>query len=161
MTKPPADPSAAPPRTRMAAAVLFSDDRGRVLIVEPAAGQGHWGLPGGAVGAGESPMDAALRGTKEALGLRGRPGRLLAVDWMPARDARPEGLTFVYDGGALPPEPEAAIRLPAGQWRSWRWCGAADAAERLSPLLDRRAAAALQAARDGTTAYLENGYARP
>jgi hypothetical protein len=81
------------------------------------------------------------------------PGRLLAVDWVPPRAGRTDGLMVVFDGGRL----SGPVRLAETELRSWAWCDPDEAARRLLPLLARRTAAALQAARTGTTAYLEDG----
>jgi 8-oxo-dGTP diphosphatase len=117
----------------------------------------YWELPGGAVDGDESPHDAARREVNEELGLAMSPGRLLIVDWVPPRAGRTEGVMFVYDGGVLAGEATADLRLPADELRSWAWCTLAEAQQRLSPLLARRAAAALQATADTATYYLENG----
>ncbi|MFB6398172.1 NUDIX domain-containing protein [Polymorphospora lycopeni] len=149
------DCTATLPRKRMAAAVLFRDVRGRILLVEPRY-KDDWELPGGCVEADESPYAAAMRELNEELGLSLTPGGLLVVDWVPAQAGRTEGVMFVYDGGVLAPASEAEIRLPADELRSWAWSTPAEARQRLSPLLARRAAAAL-AAVGGGTAYLEDG----
>jgi len=81
------------------------------------------------------------------------PGRLLVVDWVPPRDGRTDGLMVVFDGGRC----DGPVRLAAAELRSWAWSSAEEAVQRLLPLLARRAAAALQAVRTGTTAYLEDG----
>lgn len=140
----------------MAAGVLFSDPEGRVLLVEPVY-KDDWEIPGGCVDADESPYDAAVRELKEELGLSVRPGRLLAVDWVAPRLGRTEGVMFVYDGGVLAPARAAEIQLPPDELRSWAWCTAKEAEERLSDLLARRVTAAVRAKADGVTVYLENG----
>ncbi|WP_116949479.1 NUDIX domain-containing protein [Jiangella endophytica] len=140
----------------MAAAVLFSDAGGRVLIVEPTY-KDHWELPGGLVEADESPLAAARREVREELGLDRPPGRLLVVDWVPPRPERPEGLTLLFDGGLLPESATAAVVLPADELRGWAFCPVPEAARLLSPLLSRRVAAALAARTTGTVAYLEDG----
>ena len=56
-----------------------------VLVMNPArelllchvTGQNHWDLPKGGIDAGESPLDAALRETREESGLRLDPDALL------------------------------------------------------------------------------------
>ena len=145
------------PRKRMGAAVLLSDDRGRVLLVEPTY-KDYWEIPGGVVEADESPYAAVVRELKEELGLPVRPGRLLVTDWVPPRPDRTEGLMTVFDGGVLTPEQTEQIRLPADELRSWAWCTEQEAGERLSELLARRIAAAVRAWAEGTVVYLENGF---
>lgn len=140
----------------MGSGVLFRDAADRVLLVEPSY-KDYWELPGGAVDGDESPYDAAARELKEELGLVVPPGRLLVVDWVPPQPGRTEGVMFVFDGGVLSLAATEEIRLPAEELRSWAWCTLSEAGERLSPLLARRAAAALAATADGVTLYLENG----
>lgn len=144
-------------RKRMAAAVLFTDPAGRVLLVEPTY-KDYWEVPGGAVGAGESPYDAVVRELKEELGLSVSPGRLLVVDWVPPRPGRTEGVMFVFDGGGLSGTQAAEIALPPDELAGWAWCTSAEAQERLSGLLARRVEAALRARGDRSTAYLESGH---
>lgn len=150
------DYTATLPAKRMGAAVLLSDESGRALIVEPTY-KPYWELPGGAVEADESPMMAARREIKEELGLAIVPGRLLAVDWVPPQSGRTEGLMTVFDGGILSHDQIAAISVPGDELRGWRFCTLAEAANRLSPLLARRLAAAVSARASRTIAYLENG----
>jgi 8-oxo-dGTP pyrophosphatase MutT (NUDIX family) len=145
------------PRKRMGAGALLTDDQGRVLLVEPTY-KDHWEVPGGSVEAGESPAAAAVRELEEELGLTVRLGRLLVTDWVPPRPDRTEGLMLVFDGGVLTAEQTARIRLPVEELRSWAWCTAHEAGERLSELLARRVAAAVRARSEGTSAYLENGF---
>lgn len=152
----PTDYTATLPRKRMGAGVLFVDAAGRVLLVEPTY-KPYWEIPGGAVEADESPRDAAARELKEELGLSRPIGVLLAVDWVPPRPGRTEGLMLVFDGGLLPPQDAEAISVPADELRGIAWCTAEQAAERLSPLLARRVAACVAARAAGQTVYLENG----
>lgn len=144
------------PRKRMGSAVLLRNTSDRILVVEPVY-KDYWELPGGAVDADESPYDAAVRELKEELALSVTPGRLLVVDWVPPRTGRTDGVMFVFDGGVLDPTTALDIHLPAEELRSWAWSTLPEAQQRLSPLLARRAAAALQATDSGVTVYLENG----
>ncbi|MFF0378427.1 NUDIX domain-containing protein [Actinoplanes missouriensis] len=144
-------------RKRMGAGALLTDDRGRVLLVEPAY-KDDWEIPGGAVEADESPLTAVARELDEELGLSLRPGRLLVTDWVPPRPGRTEGVMMLFDGGTLTPEQAARIRVPAEELRGWAWCTEPEAAERLSGLLARRIGAAVRARAENTAVYLENGF---
>ena len=150
------DYTATLPRKRMGAGVLLTHPDGRVLLVEPTY-KDHWEVPGGTVEADESPRAAAAREIVEELGIAVPVGRLLAVDWVPPRDGRTDGLMLIFDGGVLADEQAARIRLPADELRSWSWCTPAQADQRLNPLLARRISAATRARAAGATAYLEDG----
>lgn len=150
------------PRVLAAAATLFRDERGRVLLVEPNYRE-DWALPGGTVesGDGESPRQAALRETAEEIGLDRAPGRLLAVDWARG-ETRPPIVAYVYDGGVLAREELDAIRIQEDELLSWRLVDRADLAGHLSDRLGRRIAAALDVLDSGTgAAELEDGVRVP
>jgi 8-oxo-dGTP pyrophosphatase MutT (NUDIX family) len=149
-------------RKRMGATAFFRDGEGRVLIVNPVYKE-PWELPGGAVEADESPHAACRREVAEELGLDRSPGRVLAVDWVPARTIGPDqvllpdGVIIVYDGGVLSPEEVNEIVLVDGELAGFEFVTADEAAEQVTPLLARRIAACLQACEAGTVATLENG----
>lgn len=144
------------PRKRMAAGLLITDADDRVLLVEPVYKAG-WEIPGGCVEADESPYQAAIRECREELGLDLRPGRLLIVDWVPARAGRTEGLMVLYDGGTLGGRVHERIVVPPGELKGWAFSDPPEAAQRLPPLLNRRITEALNARADGCSYYLEDG----
>ena len=153
---PPAQYAASLARKRMAASAFFRDGAGRVLLVDPVY-KDPWDLPGGAVEAEESPHAACRREVLEELGLDRPPGRVLAVDWVPSRPERPEGLVIVYDGGVLSAQEAAAIRLADGELGGFAFVDRVDIAGLVTPLLARRIAACLDAVETGSVAALENG----
>lgn len=140
----------------MAAGALIRDGAGRVLLVEPTYKSG-WEVPGGAVEAEESPSAACRREVLEELGLDRPVGRVLAVDWVPSRPERPEGLILVYDGGVLSEADIAAIRLPADELASYAFVDVEQVTKLASALLARRIAGCMQAVAMGTVVSLENG----
>jgi 8-oxo-dGTP pyrophosphatase MutT (NUDIX family) len=149
-------------RKRMAATAFFRDGEGRVLVVNPVY-KPMWDLPGGAAEADESPNAACRREVAEELGLDRPTGRVLAVDWVPARvigpdqTLLPDGVIIVYDGGILSPEEVKEIVLAEGELAGFEFVTADEAAERVTPLIARRIIACLEAVETGTVATLENG----
>jgi len=143
-------------RKRMAAGALFRDQDGKILLVNPVY-RTTWDLPGGAVEAEESPHAACRREVSEELGLDRPTGRVLAVDWVPSRPERPEGLITVYDGGVLTPGDIKAIVIPEGELVGFRFVPRDQVAAMVTPLVARRIAASLDAVAAGTVASLENG----
>ncbi|GAA3007673.1 NUDIX domain-containing protein [Streptomyces fulvorobeus] len=146
------------PRVLAAAASLFRDDRGRVLLVEPNYRAG-WALPGGTVESdtGESPRQAARRETAEEIGLDLEPGRLLAVDWARG-SARPPIAAYLYDGGVLTEAQLATVRLQEEELLSWALVEPAETGRRLPGPLGLRVAAALAVLDSGAgTVELEDG----
>ncbi|MFD0344831.1 NUDIX domain-containing protein [Streptomyces sp. NPDC127117] len=146
------------PRVLAAAATVFRDGRGRVLLVEPNYRDG-WALPGGTVESddGESPRQAARRETAEEIGLDLAPGRLLAVDW--ARGPhRPPIAAYLYDGGVLDEARLKAIRLQEEELLSWKLVERAEIDRYLLGALALRVKAALDVLESGGgAAELEDG----
>ena len=143
-------------RKRMAAGALFRDEGGRVLLVDPVYRE-TWDLPGGAVDAEESPQAACRREVAEELGLDRPAGRVLAVDWVPSRPERPEGLIVVYDGGTLSPAEIAAIAVPDRELAGFAFVPPSEVAARVAPLVGHRIAACLVAVARGLVLSLEAG----
>ncbi|MEU8523931.1 NUDIX hydrolase [Streptomyces sp. NBC_01216] len=148
------------PRVLAAAATLFRDTSGRVLVVEPNYREG-WTLPGGTIESdtGETPRQGARRETVEEIGLDLAPGRLLAVDWVEGT-SRPPMVAYVYDGGVLSEERLGTIRLQEEELLSWKLIGHDEVTAHLPGSLGLRVLAALDALADGGgPVELENGRA--
>lgn len=143
-------------RKRIAATAFFRDQQGRVLLVNPSY-KPTWDLPGGAVEAEESPHAACRREVAEELGLDRPPGPVLAVDWVPSRPERPEGLIIVYDGGALSATEIDKIVLVDGELIEFAFIAPDKVGTLMTPLLARRVASCLKALATGTVATLEDG----
>jgi ADP-ribose pyrophosphatase YjhB (NUDIX family) len=99
-----------------AAAVIF-DAEGRVLLMREAYERERYGLPGGVIEEGESPRSAAIRETREELGLAVLAHELIAVYHL--RTNRSDGLRFFFRceivGGGTPTVP------PTGEVASFVW----------------------------------------
>ncbi|MFF8606008.1 NUDIX domain-containing protein [Streptomyces sp. NPDC015346] len=147
------------PRVLAAAAALFRDDSGRVLIVEPNYREG-WALPGGTIESetGETPRTAARRETAEEIGLDVELGPLLAIDWSHGA-GRPPIVAYLYDGGVLDEERFAAIRLQEEELISWKLIAPEEVTTYLLGSLGPRVLAALDALETGRgPVELENGH---
>lgn len=144
------------PRKRVGADVLFRDETGRILLVDPSY-KPDWDLPGGMAEANEPPLDAAIREVREELGLDYRGGQLLVVDWVAPYGPWDDCLMFLFDGGVLSAEQQAAIRLDESELRRACFVTDEEAMGLLRPYVRRRVKATLEALAGRTTTYLHNG----
>jgi len=144
------------PRKRVSADVLFRDEIGRVLLVDPRY-KPDWDLPGGMAEANESPMDAARREIAEELGIAYAGGRLLVIDWVAPHGPWDDSLVFVFDGGTLTAEQQAAIRLSDDELGEYRFHEHHVARSLLRPYAWNRVEAALSAIVGAETFYLHGG----
>jgi 8-oxo-dGTP diphosphatase len=135
-----------------AAAALFTDPAGHVLLVKPNY-RDHWSLPGGILEHGEPPHVGCRREVEEELGLAVDIGPLLVIDWAPPEEDRPRPIVaFIFDGGEL--AGDAPIVLQEAELDDYRFVEAADLAAYLPPFLSSRVAAALRSRATGAAAYL-------
>jgi 8-oxo-dGTP diphosphatase len=117
------------------AGALITDPGGRVLLVKPNY-RDHWLFPGGTADDNESPEAACARELKEEIGLALPVGRLLLVDWRPARAERPRPTVgFIFDAGIL--ERPERIRLQEDELDDHAFFEPGEAAARLGPVGDR------------------------
>lgn len=74
-------------------AVVWAEGPGTKLLLMRRSDNGHWGLPGGYVEAGENVSEAAAREVEEETGVRIAVGRLIGVYSEPSRQviAYPDG----------------------------------------------------------------------
>ncbi|GAA4568811.1 NUDIX hydrolase [Planotetraspora kaengkrachanensis] len=130
-----------------------------MLLVQPAYRCDTWEIPGGALEHGEYPWDAAAREVSEEFGLNLLPGRLLAIDIVPAQnDGRPPLINFLFDGGVLSPAEAAAIHPHDDELTAVAWSSRQEWTDRLAPHLARRITACADAANADRTVYLQNGW---
>jgi 8-oxo-dGTP pyrophosphatase MutT (NUDIX family) len=143
-------------RKRMSAGVLFRDESDRVLFVEPSY-KSHWDIPGGACEEGEPPWRTAVRETAEEVGIDRPLGNLLVIDYIPDDLRMPEGMAYVFDGGQVTAAEIKALTITDPEILSVALLPLDTAAPRLKPILARRIAVALDAARAGELLICEDG----
>jgi 8-oxo-dGTP diphosphatase len=135
-----------------AAAALFTDPAGRVLLVKPNY-RDHWSLAGGILEHGEPPHVGCAREVSEEIGLDIEPGPLLVVAWVGPDGVRTKPvLHFIFDGGVL--ADDTPIRLQSSELDDYRFVDADDLGRYLPALISARVATALRARGTGVTAYL-------
>ncbi len=143
-------------RKRVGADVLFRDEAGRILLVDPTY-KPDWDLPGGMAEANESPLAAAIREVREELGIEYLGGRLLVVDWVPPHGPWDDSLMFIFDGGVLTAEQRASIQLDDTELRQALFVTDEESKGLLRPYMFRRLEAALGAITDGIAPLLQDG----
>jgi 8-oxo-dGTP diphosphatase len=144
------------PRKRVSADVLFRDESGRILLVDPRY-KPDWDLPGGMAEANEAPLDAARREVAEELGIEYGGSRLLVIDWVAPHGPWDDSLAFVFDGGILREPDRERIRLLDGELNHCRFVPPEDVAGLLRQYVASRVQEALAAADGGGVRYLHNG----
>ena len=155
---PPLEYYASLPKHIAGAGAIFHDADGKVLLVKPSY-RDTWEIPGGGLEHGEYPFQAAGREIKEETGLELRPGRLLAVDWVPPQDdGRPALANLLFDGGRLDSGPDREIRLQDDELTGWTLAAPPEWDSLLAPHMARRVRACARALAAGTTAYLQHGW---
>ncbi|WP_043513630.1 MULTISPECIES: NUDIX hydrolase [unclassified Actinoplanes] len=145
-------------RPQVAAGVLFFDEAGCVLLVQPSYKTG-WEIPGGYVEAGESPKAACIREVAEELGLSPAIGDHLIVDWAPAT-GEGDKLLFIFDGGILPERDRARIDFVDGELADWRFVAITDLETYVPARLARRITTAAAARQGARPVYAEHGVAK-
>ena len=115
--------------------VLAFDEAGRVLLIRHSYGSGNWMLPGGGIGRGEDPLDAALRELAEECGCTLQGARVQAVveeplygtvnrvhlvcGWAigtPQGDGREVIELAFFEPDALPQRLSPALQARIGEW---------------------------------------------
>ena len=145
------------PRIPASAGAMIFDRHGRLLVLKPTYKSG-WTVPGGQMeDDGETPWEACRREVREESGLVVESGRLVCVDFLRPRPAKPGGIRFLFDCGALDDDTLAGIVVQADEISEYRLEELDRAFELLSGPLRRRVRAGLEVT---GTAYLEEGRPR-
>jgi 8-oxo-dGTP pyrophosphatase MutT (NUDIX family) len=145
------------PTKRMAADCLFTDQAGRLLVLEPPY-KPTWDIPGGVVERDESPRLAAQREVREELGLTVEPGDLLAVDWQSRAGEFTEMVALLFDGGVLAPADIDRIVIEPAEVTSFRFVTLDEAERLVDAEMFARVAAGLKTRGSAAAAYLEDGF---
>jgi 8-oxo-dGTP pyrophosphatase MutT (NUDIX family) len=144
------------PKKRMGAAVIFQNQEGKALIVNPTY-KDHWLFVGGTVDEGESPRTACIREVKEETGIILEKVRLICVEYRNIPEG--ESVQFVFDGGILTEQQIANINLQQEELSEFKFVDIDEARILLGKYLVERLIYSLEAIKNNSTIYLENGKA--
>ena len=144
----------------MASGVVFENETGEILLVKPTY-KDYWSVPGGVIEKDESPMAAALRETKEEIGLDAGHVRLLGIDYMSPQDSgysnKEENIQFIFYGGILTAEHIKKIKVSENEISEYRFVDKDEALGLVNDRLAHRLVPCFEAIRTGKPCYLEGG----
>lgn len=144
------------PKKRMASGALILNEKDEVLIVKPNYKDG-WSIPGGSVDENESPRQACLRETKEEIGLDLKEVKFLCLDYKENNGDKGESLQFVFFGGKLNDDEIKNIKLDQKEISEYKFLKINEASLLLGEGLKTRLPKCLEALKNNSVIYLENG----
>ena len=142
------------PKKQVGTAVLFFNSNGEMLIVKPDY-KDSWLVVGGSNDENESPLQCAIRETKEEIGLEISKMKLVGVYHSPKKGIYSDSLKFIFDGGILTDEQISNIKLQKNELTEYRFEDPAVAVLRLSTSLKNSIPQCLNAIKENTCAYIE------
>lgn len=143
------------PKKRLSACVMLFDEAGRLLILKTTYRE-EWLLPGGIVERDEPPWEGARREVREEIGLELDQLRFTAMDWRSSDDEYDDSLHFVFHGGVLSTEQQAAIRPDGVEIADYRFAPRTEAEDLVEPHLCRRVMPCWDRLHDGTRPLILN-----
>ena len=156
MTKlPPEEYFKSLPKKRIGTGILFFDEAGKLLIVKPNYKDG-WAIPGGTADEGESPKSAAVRETKEEIGLDAQDLTLVCIHYSSAKGVHTESIQFIFFGGVLDSNQISGIKLADDELDEFKFVSTEEAKAMLTHGLSRRLPFCLDAIKNKTAIYLES-----
>ncbi len=142
------------PKKRVAAAVLFRNSEGKILVLHKDYGDKSWNLPGGVVEAGEGVIAGAIREIKEEIGIDKTELFFMAVDYKSSPvETFYESIQFLFSGGVMTEEDIEKIKL-SDEHSEFRFLPDNEAFGLLSQRLALRLKNAIKY---GSPVYMEDG----
>ena len=143
------------PKKQVGTAVLFFNASRELLILKPDY-KNSWLVPGGSNDEGESPLQCAIRETKEEIGLEISELRLVGVYHSSANGIQPDSLKFIFDGGTLSEDQISNIRLQKDEFEEFVFKEPAEAIPLLSSSLRKSIPGCLNAIQENSCMYLDS-----
>ncbi len=142
------------PKKQVGTAVLFFNREGELLILKPDYKE-SWLVPGGSAEEDESPLQCAIRETKEEIGLDVSEMRLVGVYHSLKKGMYPDSLKFIFFGGVLRDDQISQIRLQKEELDEFKFVLPAVAMPLLSLSLKKSILGCLKAIKENSFAYLD------
>lgn len=133
---------------------ILRNEKGEFMIVKQTYRDG-WHISGGLSDICESPRDAVLREVKEELGVTITEARCFCVDF--AKLLPFDRILFLFDCGVLNEKTISSIRLDLDEISEFKFVPYDEMIHLLSENTKKRFLSSVDAFRNGTCAYLENG----
>ncbi len=147
-------------KKQVAAAALFFNKEGKVLIVKPNY-KDNWLMPGGGVEEGESPIDGCVREIKEELSLEFKRTDLkfFGIDYIHngVTSSWGDALRFLFFGGVLSDEQIAKIKIQESELEGMEFVDVSELPNKLSKHTARAVMASIETYKKDRIVYLEDG----
>jgi 8-oxo-dGTP diphosphatase len=144
------------PKKRMGVGALIFNEKDELLIVKPTY-KDHWSIPGGVVDKYKSPRQACVREIKEEIGLDINDVRFLCVAYASDDGEKGESLQFVFYGGKLSDNESKNIKITGKEIGEYKFVKTEEATRLVSSGLGRRLPKSIEAIKNDTAFYLEDG----
>ncbi|MEI6316228.1 MAG: NUDIX hydrolase [bacterium] len=142
------------PKKQIGTAVLFFNSKREILIVKPDYKE-SWLVVGGSNDENESPLQCAIRETKEEIGLEISQMKLIGVYHSPKNGIHSDALKFIFDGGELTDEQISQIKLQAGELTEYKFENPEKAIQLFSNSLKNSIPQCLNAIKENTCVYID------
>jgi len=142
------------PKKQVGTAVLFFNAKGELLILKPDY-RDTWLVPGGSADENESPLDCAIRETREEIGLEVKNLDLVGVYYAPAKNLYTDSLKFLFHGGVLNETEISRIVIQEDEIEEYQFLPLDEALEILSGSLRESVPMCVQAIHNNSFAYKE------
>lgn len=133
------------------AAMIITNDNNEALIVK-AHYKEHWTFPGGVIDAGETPLQAACRETREEVGLDIDPADVTFTSVATRKSADAETYQFVFTS-AKPYSPHDTVTLQVSEIDTYRFVSREEVVSS-----NRHYGQVIEHWARGTTGYVEQRY---
>ena len=144
------------PRKRMAAGMIFMNEKKELLMLKSDY-KDYWSIAGGVIEKNESPLQAAIRETKEEINIDVKQPRLLIIDYVSPKGNEDDNIVFIFYGGVLVQEDIDSIKLQEDEIEDYKFITEKDLKNYTSAKYMKRIPLALNAIKNNTTFYLEDG----